>query len=217
MVSLVNILLASLLLLGSNETLDISSVLQKKLSNYKRFEYKLVSHRKIDFTKIKFDSDRETRLASGYAYLPIKVRAFSNNYKNSTLTVKVKLYEDVAVANYKLKRSEKITTNDFRIEEREVSSLRSKPIKTFKELRKLRVKRSIKQDAILEDNMFEAIPDVKKGDRISAVYQKGIVKISFDVVARTEGVIGKTIKVKRTDNKIFKAVVLDSKQVKIIE
>lgn len=217
MISIINILLSVLLLLASNEQLNITNVLQKKLSNYKRFEYKLVSHKKIDFENILFDSERETRLASGYAYLPIKVRSFSNNYKNSTLTVKVKLYEDVAVANRKLKRAETITSNDFRIEEREVSSLRSKPIKFFKKLKKLRVKRSIKSDAILQDNMFEPIPDIKKGERISAVYQRGIVKISFDVTSRTEGVIGEMIKVKRTDNKLFKAIVVNSKQVKIIE
>jgi len=217
MILFTNILFSLLILLGSNEQLDISELLQNKLSQYKRFEYKVVSPKTIDLSKVVFDDERDTRLASGYAYLPVKIRSFSDNYKNSIITVKLKLYEDVAVSTRDLKRKEILTSNDFRIEEREVSSLRSIAVKSLKKLNTLRVKKNMKSGVILQDNMFEPIPDIKKGDRISGVYQRGVVKINFDVIARTEGVIGETIKVKRTDNKIFKAVITNSKQVKIIE
>ncbi|MCP5063272.1 MAG: flagellar basal body P-ring formation protein FlgA [Ignavibacteriae bacterium] len=217
MISLTNILLSLLILLGSNEHLDISKLLQNRLSNYKRFEYKVISPKNIDLTKVVFDDERETRLTSGYAYLPIKIKSFSNNFKNSTITVKLKLYEDVAVATRDLKRKDILNSNDFRIEEREVSSLRSNAITSQNKLNRIRTKKNIKSGAILQDNMFEPMPDIKKGDRILGVYQRGVVKINFDVIARTEGIIGETIKVKRTDNKIFRAVITNSKQVKIIE
>ena len=79
MISLTNILLSLLILLGSNEHLDISKLLQNKLSNYKRFEYKVISPKNIDLTKVVFDDERETRLTGGYAYLPIKIKSFSDN------------------------------------------------------------------------------------------------------------------------------------------
>ncbi len=132
MISLTNILFSLLILLGSNEHLDISKLLQNKLSNYKRFEYKVISPKNIDLTRVVLDDERETRLTSGYAYLPVKIKSFSNNYKNSTITVKLRLYEDVVVATHDLKRKETLTSNDFRIEEREVSSLRGVAIKSKK-------------------------------------------------------------------------------------
>ena len=65
--------------------------------------------------------------------------------------------------------------------------------------------------------MIEKIPDVKRGTRVNAIFQKGIVNISFTGTARTEGKIGDIIKVKRDDNKIFKAKIINPKQVRIIE
>ena len=65
--------------------------------------------------------------------------------------------------------------------------------------------------------MVEQIPDVKHGDRVTAIFNKGIVNISFDAIARTEGVIGDVIKVKTAENKMYKAEVLNYQTVKVIE
>ena len=55
-------------------------------------------------------------------------------------------------------------------------------------------------------------------EQIGTIYTPFKTKEGMPIQAKgAEGVIGKTIKVKRTDNKIFKAVVINSKQVKIIE
>jgi len=65
--------------------------------------------------------------------------------------------------------------------------------------------------------MIEQIPDVEIGDRVEAIFNNKSVNISFNVTARSEGISGGVIKVKRDDKKIFKARVINNSTVKIIE
>ena len=214
---LINILFSISLLFGANKSSNnIKTVLKDNLNGIKRFEYKIVSPKNIDITKIKIDGNRELKIEKGYAYLPVIFNP-KKNAQNGIITLKLKLYKDVAVSVNDIKRKETITKYDYKIEEREISSLRGKPIDLNKNFTHLRAKRNIKHGTIISENMFEKIPDVKRGTRVNAIFQKGIVNVSFGATARTEGKVGDIIKIKRNDNKIFKAEIINSKQVRIIE
>ena len=214
---LINILLSFSLLFGANKTSNnIKNILKDNLNGIKRFEYKIISPKNIDINKTKIDRNRELKIEKGYAYLPVIFNP-KKNAQNGIITIKLKLYKDVAVSVNDIKRKETITKNDYKIEEREVSLLRGEPINPNKNFKQLRAKRNIKHGTVIFGNMIEKIPDVKRGTRVTAIFQKGIVNISFNGTARTEGKVGDVIKIKRDDNKIFKAEIINSKQVRIIE
>ncbi len=213
---LINILLSVTIIFGANRnTNNINLILKNNLNNIKHFEYKIVSPKNIDISKITIDNTRNVKIEKGYAYLPV-LFPYKRSTKNGIITLKLKLYKDVAVAIDNLRRGEKLSNSDFKIEEKEITSLRGIPVNINK-IAQVRLKRNIKQGTILLENMLETIPDVKRGYRVNAIFQKGIVNVSFNATARTEGKIGDIIKVKRDDNKIFKAQIISSKQVRIIE
>ncbi len=214
---LINILFSISLLFGANRNSNyIKTVLKNNLNGINRFEYKIVSPKNVDINKIKIDEERKIKIEKGYAYLPVIFNP-GKNAQNGIITLKLKIYKDVAVSVNDIKRKATITRNDYKIEEREISSFRGKPIDLNKNFTQLRAKRNIKHGTIISENMFEKIPDVKRGTRVNAIFQKGIVNVSFDATARTEGKVGDIIKIKRSDNKIFKAEIINSKQVRIIE
>lgn len=76
---------------------------------------------------------------------------------------------------------------------------------------------NIGENAILQENMIEKQPDVKAGDKVFAYSTVGSVTVTFPVSIREDGRIGETVRVVRDDKLIFRAVVIDSKNVKIIE
>jgi flagella basal body P-ring formation protein FlgA len=65
--------------------------------------------------------------------------------------------------------------------------------------------------------MIELLPAVYSGDKLIARIRYGNVVVSTDAYARNDGTIGEVIKIRTKNNKQFKAEILDSKNVKIIE
>lgn len=214
--TIVNIL-SLLMLTNSNQGLNLDAFLHDQLSNYSRIEYTVVSPNNIDLTKCKIDDSRDTKLVGKFAYLPIKETNSNGSSNNKLITVKLKLFKNVLVANRDLSKKEYLNKNDFRVAEKEVASLRSAPVNISAHIGDYRSKLRISEKTVLEENMLEKIPDIKIGDRVQAMFINNSVNISFAVTARTEGVVGDIIKIKNDDKKIFKARIINNTSVKIIE
>ena len=214
--TIVNIL-SLLIITNSNQGLNLDAFLHDQLSDYSRIEYTIVSPSNIDLTKCKIDDSRDTKLAGKFAYLPIKETNSNGSSNNKLITVKLKLFKNVLVANRNLSKKEFLNKNDFRIAEKEVASLRSAPVNIAVHISDYRSKLRISEKTVLEGNMLEKIPDIKVGDRVEAMFINNSVNISFAVTARSEGVVGDIIKIKRDDKKIFKAKIINNNSVKIIE
>ena len=71
-------------------------------------------------------------------------------------------------------------------------------------------------DAITKENI-ELKPVINPGDRVEAEYRTGSVSISFEAFSRQEGIPGETISIITRDKKLFKARVVNSQIVNIIE
>ena len=76
---------------------------------------------------------------------------------------------------------------------------------------------NIGENAILQENMIETLPDIKAGDKVFAYSTVGTVTVTFPVSVREDGRIGETVRVVRDDRLTFKAVIVSSDKVKIIE
>ncbi len=217
MLNLFNILLFIAVGINHNTDSIITKYLSEKLSSYNRFSYELVSPKTIDFSKVKIDESRKFKLNRDYGYLPVKIKTPRGKTNNSVLTVRLKLFKNVLVANRTISKSEYLSKSDFKVLEKEVSKLRDDPYTNLNNITGLRAKTVISSEVVLQNNMIEQIPDILPGDRVDAIYSKGIVIVSFPAVSRSRGVVGDIIKIKRDDNRIFKARILNNNKVKIVE
>ncbi len=217
MTAIINILF-SLLLLGNNSSsMNIEKILHSQLKGYNKIEYSIISPKDINLSSLQFDDKRSIRIEGSRAYLPVVVNGKSNNKKNTVLTLNLKLYKDVLVCNRNLKRKEELSPHDFSIVEKEISNLRFKPTSKDASIELYRMRTNAKENTVLQKTMIEKIPDVKVGDRVEAVFINNSVNINFYVCSRSEGLVGDIIRVKRDDNKLFKAKVINNTTVKIIE
>ncbi len=202
-------------MVGGNSEID--NYLKSKLSNYNRYNYEIVSPKNIELETLKLDDSREFKLESNYAYCPVSFVSENGTSRQGVVTLRVKLYKEVFVASRKIMKNEELNLLDFQLVEKEVSTMRVEPIYDFENNNRYRARMNITPESVLGTNMVEQIPDVQIGDNLNAIYNKGIVNISFRALARTEGIVGDIIKIKTDDKKIFRAQIISFNTVKIVE
>lgn len=200
---------------------SLDSYLKKELSEYKKFTYKIISLpigiKSITDANIKIDNSRNFRLVKGFAYVPIKIKKRGNRFSRAFVTVRVKLFADVWVAKSKIKRNENLTSDRFNLVQKEISNLNDNIISSKMDLSNYRAAKTIVKGSILNNNMLSKIPIVFRGDRLFAYSVFGSVVVNFSVNAREDGSKGDIIRVVRSDKKLFKAKIINSKKVKIVE
>jgi flagella basal body P-ring formation protein FlgA len=214
--TILNILL-SLFSVNNNIEENIDNCLYEYFPECTRIEYTIVSPQNIDLSQFQLDNNRELKLQGSYAYLPVKEFNSNGISKNTIITLKLNVFKKVLVANRDIKKKQYLNLQDFHYDEKEILSLRYPPADILLPVDDYRSRRNIKENSVLQISMLEKIPDIEVGDRVEAVFNNSSVNISFNVTARSEGVAGSIIKVKRDDRKIFKAQVINNSTVKIIE
>ena len=195
---------------------DIKDYLVKQLKDYTKIEYKIISPKNADLTKLKIDDSRELKVTRDLAYLPVIITE-NAEVKNSIFTLRLKLYKSVLVANRTIKKNEYLQAADFSIIVKEVSQLRFTPLESTFNFNEYKAKFNVPEKSVLQVSMIERIPEIEIGDRIEAVFMNNSLNIKFAATARSEGIAGKIIRVRRDDNRVFKARVINNKTVKIIE
>lgn len=209
----------SFILCASINALSFDEYLTKELSEYSRFEYEAAALpsdiQKLDDARMSIDNNRSIKLNGSFLYVPIELKKENGQLLKSTITLKVKLYKYVFVALNSIKRGELISPLEFDYIEKEVTGIRSSTNINFN--KKYRARTNISESSILELSIIEETPIVNIGSEVNAFKMVGNVMISFTAKAREEGKLGESIKILREDNKVFKAEVLDSLNVKIVE
>ena len=206
---------------GTERNTELDSYLNRKLADYNKYEYEVISLpsyvSSINDERISISSDRDFRINYGYAYIPVDIKLSNENISQSVVTVKVNLYTEVYVANRRIRRGDIISLTDFTIKEEEVTHLRNGVVKDTAKINNHQASINIAEGAILQDNMIETIPDLRVGDKAFAYSSVGSVLVSFPVTVREKGRIGETVRVVRDDGLTFKALIVASNKVKIIE
>lgn len=209
------------LTVGGEKTSQLDSYLKQKLSDFTKYEYQVVSLpsyiKSINDKRVSISSDREFKINYGFAYVPVDIKLTEENVSQSIITLKINLYDEVFAAVRKIKRGETISQSDFAVTEKEITHLRNNVVNISKTLNNVQASVNIGENEILQENMIQKLPDVKAGDKVFAFSNVGSVTVTFPVIIREDGRIGETVRVVRDDKLIFRAVVIDSKNVKIIE
>jgi len=195
---------------------DIKSKLEMEFSNYTRVEYRVVKAPK-ELNKIYFNEDDDINIIGSTAYIPVYLIDKRGNKKRTTISVRVKIYEKVYISTKDINRRDPINVSDFKLVEKEITAVRGKIVNSLGEVIGARAGRNIKKGDILTTESLEAMPVIFPGDKVSAASIVGNVLISFNAISRQEGSIGDVIRIRTKNNDIYKAEVIDYKNVLIIE
>lgn len=201
---------------SKNIELKVQDYLNLKLSNYESFEFELMNT-PDSFSDIKIRSNEEFVLSGSVGYIPVSVVRNDNSEFNSILSVKIKTYAKVLVAINSIDSKTELNPADFEFKLLDVSTLRGEPIKDYLMISSLRSKSFIKEGSVLTEERTETIPAIFSGDKVLANIRYGNVVVSTDAYARNDGSIGDVISIRTKSSKQFRAKIVDSKNVNIIE
>ena len=195
---------------------EIQNKLEAEFSSYKKVEFEVVNAPK-NYKSIKLKENENINVIGKTAYVPIISTDKRGKEKRTTLSVRVKIYDDVFVAIKNIKKREQLEAIDFQLMEKDISSVHGEVVVSLGEILGKRADRFIRKGDILTTESFENMPVIFPGDRLSASSIVGNVQISFSAIAKQEGGIGDVIRIRTSKNKIYKAEVIDYKNVLIIE
>lgn len=198
---------------------EIKVYLESQLTGYKKIEFETVSSPKVKFREeISINQNSNIKLTGNTAYIPVYIKEQnSSNLTHSYITVRVKLYREVYAAKTSLKRGQELKSTDFELITADISEVRGKIITDNFFISNCKAKFNLDENTILTEESLELIPVVKRGNKVKAYSTVGNVSVSFAAAARQDGSLGDIIRIVTPDKKIFKAKVMDSLNVNIIQ
>jgi|GEM_PF-5083480 flagella basal body P-ring formation protein FlgA len=197
----------------------IDSYLKNHLMAFSSYEYEVVSKPKNIInksTKVGIDETKQFRRIKGFGYIPV-ILTNKENQVSSVVTVKLKLYQKVYVANKNYSRGNLLESSSFDFCVKEVSSITDEPVISLEGLKELRAKTNIRKGAILTESMLEFNPDIKIGEVVLAYLEKNGIVISMNVTARQEGRVGQTIRVATNYGQLLTGIIEENNKIKIVE
>jgi len=196
--------------------IEIKDKLQSEFSLHKRVEFEVVNAPK-NFQNIWMNPKDDISVIGSVAYVPVNVKDSEGKNIRANISVRVKIYEDVYVSIKNINKRDQLLPNNFQLVEKEVTSIRGEIINSLGQIIGSRSNRFIGKGDILTKEFLEKMPVIYSGDKVSAMSIVGNVKISFGAFAKQEGSIGDIIRIRTTENEIFKAEIIDYKNVLVIE
>jgi len=212
-----NLLLILLITVSSPEQFrdKIEVYLDQKLAGFQKYEFE-ISYTPKETENLVIDNDRDFKLSSDVAFIPVKsVKGKSSSL--SFVTVKLKLYDNVLSAKRNINKKMILTEEDIEIKLIDIAKIRGTALTENDNPIFFRTKSLIKKGDVIISELLEKIPVIQNGDLISAYAQHGNVLVSIDAIARQEGCVDDIIRIASKDKKLFKAKIIDSKNVSIIE
>jgi flagella basal body P-ring formation protein FlgA len=195
---------------------SVDEYLKNKLTQYDKYEFTIVKAPELEGN---FEIRNETKinLSNSFAYIPVRITKSNSRIIQTYITVRLKLFKTVCMAKNAIEPGQPVSANDIEFKLTNVTDLRGTPIASADEFIGYRSKIKIRPGSILLKELLEEIPVINKGDHITASAVSGSVKVSTDAEAKQDGVIGDIIVIVTKDKKQFKAKILDSNNVIIVE
>lgn len=216
MKALIIFILSVLINSSSSFKSELENYLNKNLSGYTDYKYEILqmpeSYKKIELLK-----PDNFNLSGNMIYVPVRIVNKSGRIFRSILSVRLKLYRDVVVAVKQIHKKENLIESDFALKKKDITKISGTPLYSLKDISSFRSIVNIRPGDVIIKQIIQQIPVVNIGDRLHAEYTYGNVVVTMDVYARQEGVVGQVISVVTSDKKFFKAKIINSKNVIIIE
>lgn len=215
---LIVFIIALQLFTGINKSFEqqLKNYLDLQLRSYDRYEFS-VDKVNGTYSKIEIDTQREFRLNRNYGMVPIVLIDQNNRTSLSFVSVRLRLFKKVLVATQDINRDEMISQFQFAVDVCEITNIKGTPFVEGENVDQLKTKTRISAGSVLLKEQTESIPDVENSDRLILHAGRNGVDITTDVIAREKGRIGDIIRVVNSENKIFRARIIDNFNVLLIE
>ncbi len=188
--------------------------------NDPRFDYVVsVNQLPVGFPE-KCDSLRVEPIGDGQTFgnCWVKTFAFSGNVVSFTATVNVYVhwYQDALVSTAAIARGEKLTSDMFTAQRREIVSQSDPLVTSLDEISGMEVNRSLPPGKALSYSMLKPEELIRRGEQVTILYQRGSVQITATGEAKQSGARGELIKVRNLNtNKVITAEVQDEESVRV--
>ncbi len=196
---------------------DLNNYLKKNLNGkFEEYNYEILQMPKT-YSKIEILKNSDFNINGNMIYVPVKIYQSNSRVVESIISVKLKIFKNVLEAARDIKANEKLTDKDFVQKKIDVAGMNVSPITSSSKIAGMQSSEFIKAGEIINSLIIEPIPVVKAGSPVLAKYNNGNVMVNFNAISRQDGIAGETITVISADKKLFKAKVVNSKEVIIIE
>lgn len=214
MLYLLNIII--LFSLNGNDFRDsLKDYLTKQLSMYDSFDYEIMQMPK-DYSSLSIVGGTALTLNKNIVSVPVLL-VKENKKTESFIKVKLHLYKNVVTVRNKIRSRSDLNASDFEVKSLDVSLLKGIPFTSLEEISSFRTKIALNPGTILVREVLEAKPVIQSGDLVKASLTNGNVTVTIEANARQEGAPGEIIRVVTQNKKQYKAKVVDSSNVNILE
>ncbi len=214
MLYLLNIII--LFSLNGNDFRDsLKDYLTKQLSMYDSLDYEIMQMPK-DYTSLLIVDGSALTLNRNIVSVPIML-VKEKKKSESFIKVKLHLYKNVVTVRNKIRGRSDLNASDFAVKSLDVSLLKGTPFTSLEEIASFRTRIALNPGTILVREVLEAKPVIQSGDLVKASLTNGNVTVTIEANARQEGAPGEIIRVVTQNKKQYKAKVVDSSNVNILE
>ncbi|MCK9211150.1 MAG: flagellar basal body P-ring formation chaperone FlgA [Ignavibacteriaceae bacterium] len=200
---------------GNDFRNSLKEYLEKQLSMYDSFEYEVMQIPE-DYSSIEIVNGQALKLDKNIVTVPVLLIK-ENKKRESRVTVKVRLYKNVATVINKVEGKRNLNSSDFELKSLDVSLLKGTPFYSLESINSFRTKIALNPGTILIRETLEEKPVIQSGDLVKASFVNGNVIVTMEANARQEGAVGEVIRVVTQNKKQYRAKVVDSSNVNIIE
>lgn len=208
--------IAALIFLGGNSfDQELKLYLEKQFSLYDGFSYEIIQSPK-EVSALTVNEAEPLKVVENMVSVPV---FYNKDGKQKATTVKLRLhlFQQVVTAVKKIKSREDLSPADFTLERQDITLFKGTPITSLSEVVNYKTKISLYPGKILTKEIVELKPVVLSGDLVKASITNGNVTISLEANARQDGAVGDVIRVVTQTKKQYRAKVMDSTNVNIIE
>ncbi len=160
---------------------------------------------------------RGARRFKGNSTLAVLVEVDGRRCGKIALSGWIDRFERVVVARRELARNTVVTAGALRLERRNVADLPGGVLHGIGDAAGSLLRQKVRSGGVLSAGMLDEAPLVVKGSRVRLVVRAGGLSVSAVGIARTDGAMGRQIKVKNiASNKIVVGRVLDAATVEVL-
>jgi flagellar basal body P-ring formation protein FlgA len=128
--------------------------------------------------------------------------------KEFPVSVRIKVFGEVCIADKKLKRGTLLSDGDVRMETRDVTEIHENTFSALPSLMGKKLKRTLLAGMVVCESMIEIPPLVRRGDKVVIVSRENTATVTSDGVARQDGLMGQKVQVRNSlNNKLVDAYV----------
>ena len=153
---------------------------------------------------------------SQYMSIPIQIILNGKTYRTLILSLKIKLFKEVAVAAKAIPKDKILSEGDICLEERDLMPVWGVALVDRSEVYGKRAKVHISQGKIITDELIETPPIIYRGDKVNILVELPNLKVTALGMAKEDGYKGKIIRVENiSSKKIINAKVISEKLVRV--